>query len=80
VDIDTVIYQQDGATSHCSNTLLEWIHCYFSGKRLICCRTNHPWSAWFGLHVLNTYLLGIFSFRFLKDRNYADNLWIIEAF
>jgi len=43
--MDIVIYQQDGATSHCSNALLEYLHRYFTGDRLISRRANHPWPA-----------------------------------
>jgi len=52
--MDTVIHQQDGATLHCSNASLEYLHRYFSGDRLIFRLTDHP-----GLHVLQTYSLWI---------------------
>ena len=45
VDMDTVIFQQDGATPHCSNTSLEYLHWYFAGDRLIYCRRDHLWPA-----------------------------------
>ena len=36
VDMNTVIYQQDGATPHCSNVSLEFLQRYFP------CRTDNP--------------------------------------
>jgi len=40
-----VIYQQDGATPHCSNASLEYFHRYFLGDRLISHCTHYPWPA-----------------------------------
>ena len=37
VDVDTVICQQEGATLHCSNTSLEYLHHYFPRETLISC-------------------------------------------
>jgi len=45
VDMDTVIYHQDGATPHCSSASLEYFHRYFPGVRLISRRMDHPWPA-----------------------------------
>ena len=43
--MDAVIYQQDGATPHCSDAPLKYAHHYFPGDRLIFCHTNYPWPA-----------------------------------
>jgi hypothetical protein len=45
VDMNTVIYQQDGATPHCSNVSLEFLQRYFPGDRLISRRMDNPWPA-----------------------------------
>jgi len=50
--MDTMIYQQDGKTPHCSNASVEFLHCYFLGERLTSRHTDYPWS--FGLHILQT--------------------------
>jgi len=43
--MNTVIYQQDGTTPHCSNVSLEFLQWYFPGDRLISRRTDNPWPA-----------------------------------
>jgi len=43
--MDTVIYQQDGATLHCSDALLEYLHNYFPGDRLVSCCMDHSWPG-----------------------------------
>jgi len=42
VDMNSVIYQQDGAPLHCSDRYLEYIRCYFPGDRLIVRRMDFP--------------------------------------
>ncbi|KAK8372042.1 hypothetical protein O3P69_011893 [Scylla paramamosain] len=42
VDMDTVIYQQGGATPNCSDASLEHLHRYFPEDRLISRRMDHP--------------------------------------
>jgi len=41
--MDTVIYQQDGATPHCSNASLEYLYRYFPEDMLISRRMDYPW-------------------------------------
>jgi len=56
--MDTVIYQRDGATPHCSNASLEYFHRCLPGDRLISLRTGMEWTT-LGLHILYTYHLCI---------------------
>ena len=42
VDMNSVIYQQDGAPPHCSDRSLENLRQYFPGDRLISRRTDFP--------------------------------------
>ena len=46
VDMNSVIYQQDGAPSHCSDRSLEFLPRYFPGDRLISRRTNFLWPPY----------------------------------
>ena len=46
VDMNSVIYQQDGAPPHCSDRSLEYLHQYFPGDRLISRRTDFPWPPY----------------------------------
>ena len=46
VDMDTVIFQQDGAPPHCSNRTLEYLHRYCPGNRLISRHTDFPWPPY----------------------------------
>lgn len=75
VDMDTVIYQQDGATPHCSNASIEYLLRYFPGDRLISRRTDHPWPA----HSPDLSPLDYFLWGYLKDRVYANNPQTIDA-
>ena len=43
--MNTDIYQQDGATPHCSNVSLEFLQRYFPGDRLISRCTDNAWPA-----------------------------------
>ena len=45
VDTYIMIYQQDGATPHCSNVSLESLHRYFPEDRLISRRADNTWPA-----------------------------------
>ena len=42
-DLDTVVFQQDGAPPHCSDRTLQYLRQYFLGDRLISRRTDNPW-------------------------------------
>ena len=42
VDMDSTLYQQDGAPPHCSDRSLEYLRRYFAGDRLISRRTDFP--------------------------------------
>ena len=46
VDLNSVIYQQDGAPPHCSDRSLEYLRRYFPGDRLISRRTDFPWPPY----------------------------------
>ena len=74
VDLETVIYLQDGATPRCFNASLEYLHRYFPGDRIISCGTDHAWPA----HSPDLSPL-VFLWGYLKVRVYANNLQIIDA-
>ena len=42
VDMNSVIYQQDGAPPHCSDRSLKYLRRYFPGDRLISRCTDFP--------------------------------------
>ena len=42
VDLNTVVFQQDGAPPHCSNRTLEYLRQGVSGDRLISRRIDNP--------------------------------------
>ena len=46
VDVNTVIYQQNGASLHSSDRSLEFLCWLFPGDRLISRRTNFPWPPY----------------------------------
>ena len=46
VDMDTIIFQQDGAPRRCSNRTLEYFPRYFPRGRLISRRTEFPWPPY----------------------------------
>ena len=46
VDMNTVIYQQDGAPPRCSDRFLEFLGRYFPGDGLISRRINFPWPPY----------------------------------
>ena len=75
VDMNTVIYQQDGATPHCSNVSLEYLRRYFPGDRLISRRTDNPWPA----HSPDFSPADYFLWGYLKERVYANNPQTIET-
>ena len=75
VDMDTVIFQQDGAPPHCSNRTLEYLRRYFPGDRLISQRTDFPWQPYSpDLNPPDFFLWG-----YLKGRIYANNPQTLEA-
>ena len=45
INMNNVIYQQDGAPSHCSNVSLDFLNKHFPGDRLISRRIDNPWPA-----------------------------------
>ena len=75
VDMDTVIYQQDGAPPHCSNRTLEYLRRYFPEDRLISRRTDFPWPPYSpDLNPPDYFLWG-----YLKERIYANNPQTLAA-
>ena len=75
VDMNTVIYQQDGATPHTSNVSLEYLRRYFPGNRLISRRTDNPWPA----HSPDLSPPDFFLWGYLKERVYHNNPQTIDA-
>lgn len=74
VDMNTVIYQQDGAP-HCSNRSLEFLRRYFPGDRLISRRTDFPWPPYSpDLNPPDYFLWG-----YLKERIYDNNPQTLAA-
>lgn len=69
VDMNTVIFQQDGAPPHCSNASLEFLHNHFPNDRLISRRTDNPWPPYSpDLNPCDYFLWG-----YLKERVYENN-------
>ena len=75
VGMNTVIYQQDGATPHTSNVSLEYLRRYFPGDRLISRRTDNPWPA----HSPGLSPPDFFVWGYLKERVHHNNLQIIDV-
>ena len=74
VDLNTAVFQQDGAPPHCSNRTLEYLRQYFSGDRLILGRTDNPWPPYSpDLNLPDYFLWG-----YLKNLVYKDNPPTIE--
>ena len=70
VDMNSVIYQQDGAPPHCSDRSLEYLRQYFPGDTLISRRTDFPWLPYPpDLNPPDHFLWG-----YLKERIYNNNL------
>ena len=67
--MDIVIYQQDGATSHCSNALLEYLHRYFPETGSSPVVRIQPWPT----HSPELTPLDYFLWKCLQDRVYANN-------
>ena len=42
IDMDIMVFQQDGAPPHCLNKALEYLRQYFPGDKLISSQTNNP--------------------------------------
>ena len=74
VDMNTVVFQQDGAPPHCSNRTLEYLRQYFPGDRLISRRTDNPWP----LYSPDLTPPDYFLWGYLKARVYQDNPPTIE--
>lgn len=75
VDMNTVIYQQDGAPPHCSNISLEFLRRHFPGDRLISRRTDFPWPPYSpDLNPCDYFLWG-----YLKERIYQNNPQTLPA-
>lgn len=73
VDMNTVMYQQDGAPPHCSDNSLEFLRRYFPGDRLISRRTDFPWPPYSpDLNPCDYFLWG-----YLKERIYDNNPQIL---
>ena len=69
VDMNSVIYQQDGAPPHCSDRSLEYLRRYFPSDRLISRRTDFPWPPYPpDLNPPDYFLWG-----YLKERIYNNN-------
>ena len=69
VDLNSVIYQQDGAPPHCSDRSLEYLRRYFPGNRLISRRTDFPWPPYPpNLNPPDYFLSG-----YLMERIYNNN-------
>ena len=67
IDMNTVVFQQDGAPPYCSNRTLEYLRQYFSGDRLISRRTDNPWSPYFPVpNLLTIFCGGIWKTEFMK--------------
>ena len=69
VDLNSVIYQQDGAPPHCSDRSLEYLRRYFPGNRLISRRTDFPWPP----YPPNLNPPDYFFSGYLKERIYNNN-------
>ena len=72
--MNTVIYQQDGATLRTSNVSLEYLTHYFPGDRLILCCTGNPWPA----HSPYLSPPDFFLWGYLKEKVYHNNLQTID--
>ena len=59
VDLNTVVFQQDGAPPHCSNYTLEYLKQYFSGDRLDSRRTDNPWPRILQISTPQTTSFGV---------------------
>ena len=67
IDINTVVFQQDGAPPHCSNRTLEFLRQYFPGDRLISRRTDNPWTPYSpDLNPLTIFCGGTWKTEFMK--------------
>ena len=69
VDMNTVIYQQDGATLHTSNVSLEYLCHDLPGDRRISRRMDNSWSA----HFPDLFPPDFFLWRYLKEKVYHNN-------
>ena len=73
-DLDTIVFQQDGAPPHCLDRTLQYLRQCFLGDRLILRRTDNPWPPYSpDLTPLDYFLWG-----YLKERVYEDNPDTIE--
>ena len=69
VDMNAVIYQEDGATPHCSDRSLEFLGWYFLGDRLISRCTNFPQLP----YSPDLKSCDYFFWEYLKERIYDKN-------
>ena len=75
VDMNSVIFQQDGAPPHCSNESFEFLRRYFPGDQLISRRTDFPWPPYSpDLNPCDYFLWG-----YLKERIYQNNPQTLTA-
>ena len=73
-DLDTVVFQQDGAPPHCLDRTLQYLCQYLLGDHLILRRTDNPWPPYSpDLPPLDYFLWG-----YLKERVCEDNPDTIE--
>ena len=69
IDMNTVVFQQNGAPPRCSNRTLEYLRQYFPGDRLISRWTDNLWPPYFpDLNPPDYFLWG-----YLKDRVSENN-------
>ena len=66
IDMNSVIYQQDGTPPHCSDRFLEYLSRYFPGGRVISSRTDFSWPS--DLNPPDYFLWG-----YHKERIYNNN-------
>ena len=75
VDMNTVIYHQDGATLHTSNVSLEYLRHYFPRDRLILHHMDNPWPV----HFPDLSPPDLFCWGYLKERVYHNSPQTIDA-
>lgn len=68
-DMNTVVFQQDGAPPHCSDRTLQYLRKYFPGDQLISRMTDNPWPP----YSLDLSPPDYFLWGYLKERKYEDN-------
>ena len=67
IDMDTVVFQQDGVPPHCLNRTLKFLRQYSPWERLISRRTNNPWPPYSpDLNPLTIFCEGTWKTEFMK--------------